>query len=286
KDHAGHKVPAPAGPDSKTIHHAVKDFIVYAETLLTLVKEAKKPAKAAPDTKTAGKQDAVTVKFLHVLAEAVSARPVIAVFGLGYGLLRLLRAVPGKGADGGDAKALAEHWSLDRKLREAFEGIGVPGDEAWRITEIMKAVLARTGAAGKAAFSREITAQSLTLENYDAADFRSILKVNSFENTTWFNKEAFEEALFYVPLFALLEYGQARAETIALAAEQFHKAGTASEYKLGRLIDLLAPKTPSARTKKTAGITAGSGKANTGTAKAGTKKEAAKPKGRNEKNRK
>ncbi|MDR2785369.1 MAG: alpha-amylase, partial [Treponema sp.] len=292
KDQAASRVSA-YSPDSKTIQHAVKDFVVYLEALLTLGKETKrpntKPAKSAPkdttDSKTAAKQDAVTEKFLHTYAEALSARPVIAVFGLGYGLLRMLRVVPGKGAAGG-ARDLAEHWGLDRKLREAFEGLGVPGDEAWRIIGIMKAVLARTGAAARTAPPREVTAQSLALENYDTADFRSILKVNFFENTTWFNKEAFEEALFYVPLFTLLEYGQARAAAIALTAEQFRKAETASGYKLGRLVELLAPKTPSAANRKTAGTAAGSGKANTGAAKAGTKKEPAKPKGRNEKNRK
>ena len=104
------------------------------------------------------------------------------------------------------------------------------------------------------------------------------MRVNFFENTFWFNKEAFEEALFYVPLFTLLEYVQTRAEAVALAAEQFRKAEASSEYKLDRLIDLLAPKPPSAKTR-TIGTAAGSG-----TAKAGTKKEPAKPKGRNKKN--
>ncbi|MDR2051985.1 MAG: alpha-amylase [Treponema sp.] len=306
KSQAAHRVSAPES-DSKTVQHAVKDFVVYLEALLTLGKEAKKPntkpaktaSKTAPDSKTVNKQDALTEKFLRSLAEALSARPVAAAFGLGYGLLRLLRAVSGKGAGGG-AGDLAEHWGLDRKLREAFEGLGVPGDEAWRVIAIMKAVLARTGAAGKTAPPREITAQSLLLENYDAGDFRSILKVNFFENAVWFNKEAFEEALFYVPLFTLLEYGQTRAAAIALAAEQFRKAEAASEYKLDRLIDLLAPKTPSAKNRKTAGGS-GEGKtaASTKTAAskavgakaaaaktAGAKKEPAKPKGRNEKNRK
>ncbi|MDR1411351.1 MAG: alpha-amylase [Spirochaetaceae bacterium] len=287
KDKAARNIAAPA-PDSKAVQHAVKDFIVYLEALLTLGKGEKKPetkpsrapAKPAPrataDSKNAGAEDAAAAKILHTFAEAVSAKPVIAAFGLGYGLLRLLRAVLGKGAGGG-ARDLAEYWGLDRKLREAFEGLGVPGGEAWRVIEIMKAVLARTGAAAKAAPLPELAplALALALENYDAGDFRSILKASFFESTFWFNKEAFEEALFYIPLFALLEYGQARAKTIAGVAEQFRKAEAVSQYKLDRLVDSLA-----AKTKKAAGAAARPGKADTGKENAGAKEGRAKPRGR------
>jgi glycosidase len=268
KDHAGRKAAAPEHED-RAVHHAVKEFVAYLEALLALVNGARKPAKdahrTAADAKAAGKQDAATVKFLHGIAEALASRPVIAAFGLGYGLLRLLRAVAGKGAGGGGAKALAEYWGLDRKLREGFEGLGVSGDEAWRVIAIMKAVLARTGAAAKTVSPAEIAARPLALENYGADDFRAILKVNFFENTTWFNKEGFEEALFYVPLFALLECGQVYAPAIAAIAEQFRRAGAASEYKLDRLVDHLAVKKPSAKP---------------GAASAVTKKGPVKPQGR------
>jgi hypothetical protein len=258
KSSPAHKSSAPV-PDSKAIQHAVKDFVIYLEALLTLGKEAK---KTTADSKTINKEDAVAAKFLHTLVEVVSAKPAIAVFGLAYGLLRLLRSVLGKGADGAGAKALAEHWGLDRKLRELFEGLGVPGDAAFRILEIMKAVLARTPA--KSASPREVTAESLVLENYEAADLRAILKVNFFENAMWFNKEAFEEALFYIPLFALLEHGPAQVKTIAAIAEQFRKAEAASEYKLDQLIDFLASKSSSAAAKAKKSVKA----APAGTAKA------------------
>jgi hypothetical protein len=303
KDQAARKAAAPA-PDSRAIQHAVKDFIVYLEALLTLGKGEKKPdakqaraavrpaPKTVPDGKSAGPEDAAAAKFLHSISEAVSARPAIAIFGLGYGLLRLLRAVLGKGAGGG-AGNLAEFWGLDRKLREAFEGLGIPGGEAWRVIEIMKAVLARTGAAVKTASPQELVppALALALENYAADDFRAILKVNFFENTFWFNKEAFEEALFYVPLFALLEYGQAQAKTIAAAAEQFRRAEAASQYKLDRLIDSLASKAKkpggaAARPGKADNARTNTGKSIAGKENTGTKEARAKPKGRNEKKKK
>jgi hypothetical protein len=200
-------------------------------------------------------------------------------------LFRALRTAlaAGKHASGEDARALAAgivadlagHWGLDRKLREAFTGLGASGDEAWRVTEIIKAVLARTGAAGKAADGKQSAtasrsaisgseggakkqatvsgddpnAETLALENYDADDFRSILKVNYFEDAFWFNKEAFEDALFYTPLFSLLETGEGKAETIAAVKEQFRKAEAASGYKLDALVEALTAKPKKAAAK-------------------------------------
>jgi hypothetical protein len=198
---------------------------------------------AAPSSTAQSPQSAEAAKatqFLRLIADELAARPVIAAFAAGYGALSLLRAVTGKGAAGADVRALAEHWGLDRKLREVFAAQGVPGDEAYRVTEIMKAVLARTSPADAGVYGSPVTAAAVLLENYQADDFRRIIKVNLFEDQTWFNKEAFDEALFYAPLFLLLEYGSAAAGTIAGLTEQFRKAEEASGYKLDLLAEALA----------------------------------------------
>jgi hypothetical protein len=87
----------------------------------------------------------------------------------------------------------------------------------------MKAVLVRTRperAAGAATKQKSAAAdttppgaamqdlspgEKLVLDNYHAEDFRKLLGVNVFDGLVWFNKEAFEETLFYAPLFAALE---------------------------------------------------------------------------------
>ncbi|MDR3334457.1 MAG: alpha-amylase [Treponema sp.] len=205
------------------------------------------------------KGDEPAIRFLRNLGKHLIAKPTIAAFALGYRVLALLRPIIGAGARGVDAKALVDHWHLDRKLREAYGALGIPGDEAYRITELMKAVLSRTSPADGAALYPE----SLILENYTAEDFRTILGVNIFEDITWFRKESFEEALFYVPLFLIMESDTAFAEatapadpvawlkqvgTIAAVAEQFGKAEALSGYRLDRLIEALAetgsPKVP------------------------------------------
>jgi len=169
-------------------------------------------------------------------------------------------------------------------------------DEAWRVVEIIKAVLKRTGpvavpakgiakatksgakaitaaksataaqpgvtaksaVAEKSATSEKSTlelsvktwAATLIAENYQAEDFRRLLGVNHFNDVTWFNKEAFEEALLYIPLFSLFETGEEKSETIAVITEQFRKAEAASGYKLDALIEALTEKQKKAPAKK------------------------------------
>ncbi|GHT64479.1 hypothetical protein FACS1894110_04190 [Spirochaetia bacterium] len=180
-------------------------------------------ADAEPPAKLAAKGPVKA--YLEKLNKEIVAKPEIAAFAAGYSILSLLRTVIGGGATGADAAALAAHWGLDRKLRQCFEGLGVPGDEAWGLIETMKTVLARTSpedtgpylaaitAAGKPAVGNALGA-AIFGENYTADDFRKLLGINRFEDVTWFNKESFEKALLYVPLFLLLESGDAFREIV------------------------------------------------------------------------
>ncbi|GHU70879.1 hypothetical protein FACS189450_06000 [Spirochaetia bacterium] len=167
--------------------------------------------------------------YLEKLKKGIAAKPEIAAFAVGYSILSLLRTLIGGGAAGADAAALAVHWGLDRKLRQCLEGLGVSGGEAAGVVDIMLAVLARTApedaaylatinavtdtAAGKPTLGNALGA-AIFGENYTADDFRKLLGINRFEDVTWFNKEAFEKALLYAPLFLLLESGDAFREIV------------------------------------------------------------------------
>ena len=212
--------------------------------------------------------------FESLRATAVDT-PHIAAFALGYALLSTLRAIIGKGASGAEAVALAEHWSLDRKLREVYVAFGISGDTAYWVTEIAKAVLVRTAPEDTSSASLSALAhlhgvslaETIVLANYEAEDFRRLLKVNRFNDITWFNKEAFECVLFYAPLFLLMETADAftpaasqpvgvktpakakyaaklsgfeRADMIEQIAEAFHASAAESGYRFDTLIELLS----------------------------------------------
>jgi hypothetical protein len=155
-----------------------------------------------------GKKDPVN-KYLGGIAGQLAEQKALAVFALGYGTLSILRSVIGKGSSGADAVSLANHWRLDRKLREVFRTFGVEEYSAAHIVTLIWAFLARTNngktGAYKNAGDGKALALAIILENYDTEDFRRLLGINRFEEITWFNKESFEQALFYGCFFGLLE---------------------------------------------------------------------------------
>ncbi|MDR2363490.1 MAG: alpha-amylase [Spirochaetaceae bacterium] len=211
-----------------------------------------------------------TVRFLKKIREKLRAKPYVAAFAVAYGVVALLRSIIGEGASGADAAALMDHWQLDRKLRECFDTREIPGDEAYRVIELIRGVLSRTSPEDVGPYQIPPLGAALVLANYRSEDFRKLLGVNLFEDTVWFNKEAFEAALFYAPLFLALEGDAAleavrrpnpagkrpkavpeapgttesrwliRLERIAELTDQFDRAEKDSGYTLERLIELLS----------------------------------------------
>ncbi|MDR2748196.1 MAG: hypothetical protein LBB77_12225, partial [Treponema sp.] len=118
-----------------------------------------------------------------------------------------------------------------------------------------KAKTAKAKPAGKAAPIPAGTgagawAAALIAENYQAEDFRRLLGINHFNDVTWFNKEAFEESLFYLSCFLLTESedsfgpafagGTERAAIIAEFDRVMLKAEEGSGYRLDELIKALS----------------------------------------------
>jgi hypothetical protein len=208
---------------------------------------------------------------------------------LSYGLLSLLRLIIGKEADGSHAVSLAfDHWDLGRKMRDIYRRFGASDAQAWRITDIARAVLSRTelnGSSSKAApFRKEAVkfeaadfAALIIEENYRSEDFRRILGINIFNDVAWFNKEGFEDALFYSSVFFMVESDtivkspiDERIDRIAKIYEVLIKAEEKSEYRFGDLIDILTSKP---KGKKLAGV-AGKAKAKTAAKKSAPKAKA------------
>ncbi|MDR2617800.1 MAG: alpha-amylase [Treponema sp.] len=194
-------------------------------------------------------------------AKTLALKPQAAALVLGYGALTLLRSVLGRGSTGAEAARLADHWHLIRKLRECWEKLGVPENEARRMADLARAVLARTCAEDpgiyRSASGAQELAAALILENYEADDFRRILGVNRFNEATWFIKEAFEETVSHAALFLFPESGAAfglkkehtaesaknwrnRISVIAETAECLFRAEEESGFKLDELAGTLA----------------------------------------------
>jgi hypothetical protein len=177
---------------------------------------------------------------------------------LAFATFTLFKDILGEGACGNGAVLLAEHYHLDRKLKELLAKHGVEASQAGRLVELSKAVIRRQFIEAAEAKSEKPKAKSkaapkqkaafaaapaipktpfdLILQNYEAADFRSSIGVNIYDGTIWFNKELFDETLEYAAKFAALT---APAEKIKAFTAALHKAETKSAYKLDELLSEL-----------------------------------------------
>jgi glycosidase len=213
-----------------------------------------------------------TVQYLQKTRDKLKTGEADILFALGYGILSLLRPILGKGASGASAKALLDHWNLIRKLREVYHNFSIPDNLAYDVSEIMKLVLSRTSPPEEQYlfYENPNRPENIILINYNADDFRAVLGVNIFDDVTWFNKEAFERALYYATLFLVLENSGAftasasakaeipgakdetgakpgdeagfykRAGLIADIADRFTKAEQESKYRFDHFIGFLA----------------------------------------------
>jgi glycosidase len=156
-------------------------------------------------------------------------------FIYGYSVISLCLPLAGKNAAGAEAVTLFEFWHLDRKLRECFEALGMDGGAAYRFIEIAKAFTRRL-TPGKADL---VTALAILQRVHDSEDFRRLTGVNEWEGVIWFNKEAFEEVLFYT---AAVAAAYADMDTISAMIAELYGAEQKSGYKLFELIKALGGK--------------------------------------------
>ncbi|MCL2230725.1 MAG: hypothetical protein FWC01_06480, partial [Treponema sp.] len=122
-------------------------------------------------------------------------------------------------------------------------------------------------------------------ENYLSEDFRRILGINFFNDVPWFNKEGFDDALYYSSLFFMMDGSvdlpiEERIERISAIYDVLTKAEEKSEYRFDVLIDSLTAKTKSkgqkaAATKTTTAKKAAPAKEATAEKKAAPKKATA-----------
>ncbi|GHV67123.1 alpha-amylase [Spirochaetia bacterium] len=217
------------------------------------------------DTPPAGAGKAIKTIFKE-LEEELARGPGLAAFTAGYGALSILRSVIGAGASGSEAAALMDHWGLDRKLRECWAALGIDDGKTWQLSCLMGSILRRTNPliipskeerdSGAPPIHKQPTAETLIVENYDAEDFRTMLGVNLFDGVIWFNKECFERALHYAPLFLMLDTTaeseaawQKYINLVAAIAEQFRAAEEVSGYRFDGLLAALGEDKPVANIK-------------------------------------
>ena len=195
--------------------------------------------------------DTPAMRLLKNLSSRIKESKLLCTAVMGYCLLSMLRSIIGKEAGGCHAVDLGfHHWELDRKLREQYQNYGASKAESYRIAELTGLILSRTVPSAAATYlktGKKFDAgrfvADIIQENFLSDDFNRILGVNSFDDIIWFNKECFEDMLFYGNLFLALESMNAflppdqakNADTAETDAESWNKR----IYKMGEIYEVL-----------------------------------------------
>ncbi len=96
---------------------------------------------------------------------------------------------------------LARGWRVDRTLAQAFEAIGLGGQDAWRAAELAIA-LAAHAAALDAAASRGAPPAEVFAGWFADESVRRLAGVNEHQGVQWFRKEPFDEWRTWIVPFA------------------------------------------------------------------------------------
>ncbi|MDR2900138.1 MAG: alpha-amylase [Treponema sp.] len=197
------------------------------KTSFSFIDELIKTMKTTPQEKVSSQENTLAPNAFTAIA-----------FAAGYGLCTLLRDILGEESNGHEAKLLMDHWNLDRKFRELYQSLEVPAGEAWRVVEMFKALLKRTCSAEYLSQNPKELAKTLAEEALVSSDYKDVLGLNQFDNAIWFNKECFDDALFYASLFVVLEKTDSekalitRIKETAEIVKLFQAAEKVSGYKL------------------------------------------------------
>ncbi|MCL2441766.1 MAG: alpha-amylase family glycosyl hydrolase [Treponema sp.] len=235
-----------------------EDFIGRTKDIMAIIKKTAVPKDLSKKALSSKGEVPLLVK----IADNISKRQMLNAVILSYGIISLLRLVIGKEASGKHAVNLAfDHWDLGRKLKQLYVHFGASEHEAWKICEITKACFSRIPATldtnitkGGSKLSPSDLSALIIEENYTDEDFRRILGINFYNDIPWFNKEGFEDALFYSSLFFMIEGSismptETKVNSISSIYDVLVKAEAKSEYRFDVLVDILTAKPKKAAVK-------------------------------------
>ncbi len=147
----------------------------------------------------------------------------------------VLRSLPLRG----DRTEFFDHMLLRSALANIFGSMGMEGESKWQAAAQVRLLLSQSAAASDAIRSEAF---------FHGADARWLAGVHQSGDTTWFNKEQFEELLTWLQLPALLQIArQSSGQLAALAGMEAsvasaRAAAQASGYNLEAYLAATTPK--------------------------------------------
>ena len=140
---------------------------------------------------------------------------------LAWGALRELEA-DGDGHEGAAEVRAFDELQLRSAMAEIFSGLGVMGEDAWRAAARVRVLLGHGGA-------EQTRIAGASEEFWRDGDVRWLTSVNESEGSVYFNKEAFDELLWWLEIPALVRAAEAHPGETEAFAEVKRRLGAASK---------------------------------------------------------
>jgi glycosidase len=157
---------------------------------------------------------------------------------------RLQKTKTGKNLD----EQWLEEWLLTDQVQSAFKQSGADSASACRKTQLLKAMLAFNDLlAPGTASERKIILRDL----FEDTNIRDYLQVHLYEGVFWFNKERYEELMYWLLLARVAESAvnggleneefSERVENTLEEMEQLIKAAASAGYQVNETLEVISP---------------------------------------------
>ncbi|NWG01737.1 MAG: alpha-amylase [Syntrophaceae bacterium] len=146
------------------------------------------------------------------------------------------------------SRTWVDEWGFGKTILNALRGLGVEEAMAWRSLMVIKLLTVHQRWFEKKPLDQE---QAVTILEtlFKDADVQAFLQVNQFNNIWWFNKEAYEEMLWWLMMVAALTIGSDPLRPVNALVEElqacyltilkWQEAEEKSEYQVQKLFSVL-----------------------------------------------
>jgi len=142
------------------------------------------------------------------------------------------------------SRSWLEEWGVLRVVRVELEKLGLQPQEAYRTETVLKLLIQRQNWVLSV---QKISAKEL-IETWFAEDeIRSFLNINRYRDKLWFNKEAFEELMWWMLTIALIRLMADPQKSLAEVVEHLFEAHelidkilaaeAVSDYQVDKLLE-------------------------------------------------
>jgi hypothetical protein len=186
-----------------------------------------------------------TAEYLH---RKLTDSPYIWVTLFGWLFVHVLGKVVNRMDSGAQSRIWIHEWELDKTILTVLRGLGLEEAASWRSLTVVKLLTGyQNWFEAKSIDQKQAFAILETLSQ--DGEVRQFLGVNQHNDIWWFNKEAFDEMLWWLMMVAALTIGSDPSRSVNAVVEElegcysiiltWQKAEEQSEYQVEKLLSTL-----------------------------------------------